>query len=724
MKLMKLNIQLFADGKVVIETDLDSKGFKSGLDKMQSIAKTGFKAVATSVGVVSTAITAALGGMVKIGSDFEAQMSRVKAISGATEEEFDKLKKQAMDLGKETAFSSSEAAQGMENLAAAGFSVNETMEAMPGLLNLAAASGEDLSVASDIAAAAVRGFGLEASETAHVADVLAANANKTNSSVTETGEALKYIAPFANAAGISLEETAAAIGIMANAGIQGSQAGTTLRGALSRLSRPTDDMIGVMDELGISFYDTNGKMKPLSEQVKMLEQAMSGLTDEQRNYYLVTLYGQESLSGMLALINEGSGELSNLTEEFKNADGAAKETAETMQDNLKGSIEQLGGSIETLGITIFDSLSEPLKDTTNEVTDIINNMIDAFEKDGFEGLATAFADGFTNILTMLVEKAPEFINVAVLIIQSLITGFQENQEVILNSAFQIINLLINGLVSMLPQILEMGMQLIIQLMLGLAQQAPELVPQIVNIIIKMLEVFNENFDKFMLAGVQLILGLIEGLIKSIPTIIKNLPTILLAILNFFTASKLVSAGATLLKGLGTGLINGIPNLLKNIPKIIGNMVTAFKNNGLGAFKDIGINLVKGLWNGINSAKDWILDKIKGFGKAVLNGIKSFFGIKSPSRLMRDEVGKYVAEGIGVGFEKELSNVYDDMQNAIDLETEKMSASVQTGNVYNKVMNTTPVQVNGTYTSTLEVNGEVLANVVNDVNDKKDLQYMF
>lgn len=724
MQLMKLNIQMFADGKVVIETDLDNKGFKSGLGKMQSIAKTGFKAVATSVGVVSTAITAALGGMVKIGSDFEAQMSRVKAISGATEEEFDKLKKQAMDLGKETAFSSSEAAQGMENLAAAGFSVNETMEAMPGLLNLAAASGEDLSVASDIAAAAVRGFGLEASETAHVADVLAANANKTNSSVTETGEALKYIAPFANAAGISLEETAAAIGIMANAGIQGSQAGTTLRGALSRLSRPTDDMIGVMDELGISFYDTNGKMKPLSEQVKMLEQSMSGLTDEQRNNYLVTLYGQESLSGMLALINEGSGELSNLTEEFKNADGAAKETAETMQDNLKGSIEQLGGSVETLGITIFDSLSEPLKDTTNEVTDIINNMTEAFEKDGFEGLAEAFADGFTNILMMLVEKAPEFVNVAVTIIQSLIKGFQENQETILNSAFEIINLLINGLISMMPQLLEMGMQLIIQLMLGLAQQAPELVPQIVDIIIRMLEVFNENFDKFLLAGVQLILGLIEGLIKSIPTIIKNLPTILLAILNFFTASKLISAGATLLKGLGTGLIKGIPNLLKNIPKIIGNMITSFKNNGISAFKDIGKNLMTGLWNGLKSAWEGLKNKVADLAGGIVKKFKSVFGIHSPSKVFRDEIGKQLSAGIGVGFEDELGSVYDDMQKAVDLETEKMSANVQTGNTYNNIMNTTPVQVNGTYTSRLEVNGEVLAEVVNDVNDKKDLQYMF
>ena len=127
---------------------------------------------------------------------------------------------------------------------------------------------------------------------------------------------------------------------------------------------------------------------------------------------------------------------------------------------------------------------------------------------------------------------------------------------------------------------------------------------------------------------------------------------------------------------------------------------------------------------INNAKDWVLDKIKGFGKSVLNGFKDFFGISSPSRLFRDEIGKQLSAGIGVGFEEELSNVYDDMQKAVDLETEKMSANVQTGNVYNKVMNTTPVQVNGTYTSRLEVNGEVLAEVVNDVNDKKDLQYMF
>ena len=209
----------------------------------------------------------------------------------------------------------------------------------------------------------------EAEQAGHVADVLAENANRTNAAVSDTGEAMKYAAPLARAAGISFEETAAAIGIMSNAGIKGSQAGTTLRGALSRLSKPTDDMADAMEELGISFYDSNGKMKSLSEQVGMLQGAFSGMTDEQKNNYLVTLYGQEALSGMLALINEGEGSLSELTKSYENCDGAAKKAADTMQDNLKGAIEQLGGSAESLGIVFYESVSDSLKETAETATE-------------------------------------------------------------------------------------------------------------------------------------------------------------------------------------------------------------------------------------------------------------------------------------------------------------------------------------------------------------------
>ena len=219
------------DGHLTFDTHIDEKGFSAGIDKLGSIAKGGLSLLGGAIAGVTAGMTAAIGASEAVGSEFEAQMSRVQAISGATSEEFAALRDQAIQLGADTSFSASSAAMGMENLAAAGFAVTEIMDAMPGMLDLAAASGEDLASSADIAASALRGFGLEASEAGHVADVLAANANMTNSSVADTGEALKYIAPLARAAGVSLEETAAAIGIMANAGIQGSQAGTTLRGA-------------------------------------------------------------------------------------------------------------------------------------------------------------------------------------------------------------------------------------------------------------------------------------------------------------------------------------------------------------------------------------------------------------------------------------------------------------------------------------------------------------
>lgn len=443
-----------ADGKVVIETDLDSSGIEKGLKSLGSITTKGLKAATTAIAGTATALGGVATAAVKVGSDFEAQMSRVKAISGATGEEFEKLRNQAIELGADTAFSASEAAQGMENLAAAGFTTNEIMSAMPGMLDLAAASGEDLANSADIAASTLRGFGLEASEAGHVADVLAENANRTNSSVAETGEAMKYIAPLARAAGISMEETAAAIGIMANAGIQGSQAGTTLRGALSRLSKPTDVMQQAMDELGVSFYDSEGKMKSLADQVGMLQDAMEGMTDEQKNNYLVTLYGQEALSGMLALINEGPESLSDLTEAYEVCDGAAQKAATTMQDNLKGAVEALSGSAETLGIVFYDSVSGSLKDAVQVVNESVDNITDAFNNGGLNEAISAAGDEFANLATEAASHAPEMVDVAVDFIQSFTSGIVDNRRKLIDAAGEAAEAVASGFAEVLPPELQ------------------------------------------------------------------------------------------------------------------------------------------------------------------------------------------------------------------------------------------------------------------------------
>ena len=362
-----------------VSADAVVNNWTGAADKIKSIIGTAAKAT-------GAAAVTGLAAATKAGMDFEAQMSRVWSISGANNEEFARLNEQAKQLGADTAFSALEAAEGMENLASAGFDVEETIAAMPGMLDLAASSGEDLASSADIAASTLRGFKMDASEAGHVADVLAKNAADTNAAVADTGEAMKYVAPVASAMGIEFEETAASIGIMADAGIKGSQAGTTLRGALSRIAKPTKVMRETMDELGISFYDADGKMKSLTDMTAMLEEKTAGLSEEQRNQALITLFGQESLSGMLALISRGSGELQRLTEEYKNCDGSAEEMAKTMQDNLKGAVEQLGGSAESLGIELYENIEEPLKDVTKSATEQINDLTDALKDDGIKGI--------------------------------------------------------------------------------------------------------------------------------------------------------------------------------------------------------------------------------------------------------------------------------------------------------------------------------------------------
>lgn len=318
---------------------------------------------------------------VTTGNDFEKQMSRVQAISGATKDELEQLTNQAIDLGASTSFSASEVASGMENLASAGFTTSEIMEAMPGLLDLAASSGAELATASEIAASAIRGFGLEANESAHVADVFAEAAARTNAQTEDMGEAMKYVAPVAKTVGLSIEETAAAIGIMSDAGIKGSQAGTTLRSGLVRIVKPTKQVKDAMEQLNVEFYNSDGTMKSLTEIVEVLQKSTAGLTDETKNQALAQIFGTEALSGMLALVNRGSDELSNMTKSFEDADGGASEMADTMLNNTSGAIEELKGSLESAGIAIQKELAPYIKDLADYIKDLVDKFNDLSDEE-------------------------------------------------------------------------------------------------------------------------------------------------------------------------------------------------------------------------------------------------------------------------------------------------------------------------------------------------------
>lgn len=378
-------------------------------------------------------------------------MSRVKTISGATGSSFDELRQQAIDLGAKTAFSAKESAAGMENLASAGFDSKEIMKAMPGLLDLAAVSGGDVALASENAATALRGFNIDAGQSGHVADVFARAAADTNAEVGDMGEAMKYIAPVASSMGMSLEETAAAIGIMSDAGIKGSQAGTSLRGALSRLAKPTDEMQAKMDELGLSFYDSEGKMKPLKDQIGMLKDAFKGLTPEQQQNALVTLYGQESLSGMMALIDKGPDKLGKLTESLKNSDGAADKMAKTMQDNMNSSLEQMMGALESAAIVVQKVLAPAVRKVADAVSGLVDKFVSAPEP--VQKMIVTIGLIVAAIGPLLV-----IFGQAVLVLQRVKVGFLALRSglALIGSGFTAISLPVLGIIAAIAAVIAIG----------------------------------------------------------------------------------------------------------------------------------------------------------------------------------------------------------------------------------------------------------------------------
>lgn len=376
-----------------------------------------------------------------------------------------------------------------------------------------------------------------------------------------------------------------------------------------------------------------------------------------------------------------------------------------------GGIEEVADALVGFGGILVESIGTMAPRVVEGLTQLTESLIPQIPT-LLESLLPSVLDGAISLINGLVEIFPQLINL-----------IKENLPTIVNGAMLIIETLITALIEMAPELLTMGMDLILQLALGLAEAAPDLVPQIVHAIILMMDTFNEHFDDFLLAGVQLIMGLIEGLIKSIPDILKNLPTILMAISNFFTAKKLVSAGLTLLKGLGTGLTNGVPELIKKIPSMITKIINSFKTNGLGAFKDIGKQLMNGLWNGLKSTWEGLKNKVGDLAGSIVGKFKSVFGIRSPSRVFKDEIGKFLAQGVGVGFEDEIDSVYDDMQKAVDIETDKMSANVQTSGTYQMAMAGLPtfnLIDNASNTTQLVVNGKVLAEVVNTENRNREV----
>lgn len=373
------------EAKVKVKAeDQASSVIEKANNKLTSWLKAGTKKVIS----IALAGTLAMGGFgattaIKTYSDFEKGLSNVKAVSQATDSEMKQLSNTAKSLGASTEWSAVQVTQAEELLGQAGFSTKENISALPGLLSLASAGDLDLAAATDIASGTLRSFNIDASNTSHVADVLALSASATNSDVTDLGETMKYVAPVSESLGISFEDTAAAAGLLSNQNIKGSQAGTVLRQAMARLASPTKEAAGLMKTYGINAFDTQGNMKPLSGVVDNLNSSLGKLTSQQRADIISTIFGTESMSGVLALMNQGGQSLSDLSKRLSDANGAAKDMANTKLDNLSGQWKILKSAVEGMNIALGERLAPYAKQFvtwfTGKIPDITDGIVNAVD---------------------------------------------------------------------------------------------------------------------------------------------------------------------------------------------------------------------------------------------------------------------------------------------------------------------------------------------------------
>lgn len=350
---------------------------KSGIG-FGAMAKIGSSAISAVGGAFSSFATNAM----NAGVSFESTMSEVEAISGATSSDMAKLADKAKEMGASTKFTASEAGDALKYMAMAGWKTTDMLDGLDGIMSLAAASGEDLGTTSDIVTDAMTAFGLKAKDSSHFADILASASSNANTNVSLLGESFKYVAPVAGSMGYKAEDVSVALGLMANAGIKGSQAGTALRTTLTNLVKPTDEMQAAMSDLGISLTDDKGKMKDLDTVMQELREAFSGLSEEQKAQYASTLAGKEGMSGLLAIVGAAPEDYNKLKSAIADCDGAAENMAATMQDNLGGKMTTLSSAMEGLGIAAYDHIKEPFSDTVDIVTQKVRDLTSSMENGG------------------------------------------------------------------------------------------------------------------------------------------------------------------------------------------------------------------------------------------------------------------------------------------------------------------------------------------------------
>ena len=560
------------NGTLKFDTAIDQSGFKAGLDGLGSIAKAGMSAVTAAVGAATGAVTALGGYAVKVGEGFESSMAQVIATMGITKDtvqdgvnSYELLRDAAAAAGEATTFSASEAADALNYLALAGYSAAQASEALPAVLDLAAAGGMALADASDLATDAMAALGIEASKDNLTAfgDRMARTASLANTNVSQLGEAILTVGGTAKILAGGTEELDAALGVLANRGIKGAEGGTHLRNMLLSLSAPTDTAKAALDALGVSALDADGNMRPLNDVFTDLQSAMDGMSDGDTASILSDIFNKTDLAAAQALMAGSGDELRGLETALHDCDGAMSQMAQTMNDTLEGDMKSLGSKAEAFGIAIYDGMNAPLRELVQLGGEYVSALTDAFEEGGLDGLAAEVGDVLGDAVTTLAGYVPTLTELGTSLLTALTQGLAAHAPDIARTALEAALTLVQGLGTAAADMWDLGASLLTSLAGGIEERLPQIRSIAREVVGGLAEAVVRDLPQMLEAGLSIVEALGSIILENIPQVAAAGTQVAAVLVRMLLEHlpDVLAAGAEIVGALGNALLDRLPDVL-------------------------------------------------------------------------------------------------------------------------------------------------------------------
>lgn len=634
MNVMELFVTLAIKDTAYKQGLKDAEGnASSSTSKIGGAFKAVGKVAKTAMVAGSAAAVAFTKTSIDAGMNFDTAMSQVAATMGTTVDKIGNVKAKAEEMGRTTKYTATEAAEGMNILAQAGLSADEQISGIGTVLNLASAGAMSLEESASYTAGAVKGFGDSMSNASYYADLMAKGATLANTDVRGLGEAFSGSAATAKNYGQAADSVTLSLLRLAEQNVTGSEASTALNRAMADLYTPTDDASKALDQLGVSAYKSNGEAKDFNDLVDELNGSLQGMTAEQKNNALATIFTTQGLQAFNKMTASSDATVQKFWKGIQDSSGSAAQQAATQLDNLQGDITLLSSATEGLQLAFYNTFSGTIRGAIKGITSEVSGLAEAMESGGISGALSKLAQDAINFSGQL----PGLTKIGGDLINGLISSVTQNSGSITTAVSQLLNNLASTISTGLNVFTSVGVNLLTTIANGMTQGIPTFLGQALPMLTQFTESLRSNAGKLINAGLTLIQNIAQGLINSIPVLIAYVPTIITNLAGIINdnAPKILATGVTIITNLAIGLVRAIPLLIANLPKIITAIVsifTAFNWFSLG--KNIVTGIIKGVKNLPSLLKTAAKNAVNGFkgafrGNGILSAVKGAF-TKIPS----------------------------------------------------------------------------------------------